>query len=196
MIGRLTGVLLEKKPPQVVLDVGGVGYELDVPMSTFYNLPELGQRLVLYTHLSVREDAHLLYGFGSEAERALFRQLLKVNGVGPKLALSVLSGLSVEQLQNAVSQQEVGVLTRIPGIGKRTAERLILELKDKLGPVAVTSSTAPGGVASNARRDLSDALLALGYSEREAARAMDKVPKDAPLEEGIRTALKLLSRTE
>jgi Holliday junction DNA helicase RuvA len=196
MIGRLTGMLLEKKPPQVVLDVGGVGYELDVPMSTFYNLPELGQRLVLYTHLSVREDAHLLYGFGSEAERALFRQLLKVNGVGPKLALSVLSGLSVEQLQNAVSQQEVGVLTRIPGIGKRTAERLILELKDKLGPVAVTSSTAPDGAASNARRDLSDALLALGYSEREAGRAMDKVPADAPLEEGIRTALKLLSRTE
>jgi Holliday junction DNA helicase RuvA len=196
MIGRLTGILLEKKPPQVVLDVGGVGYELDVPMSTFYNLPELGQKLVLYTHLSVREDAHLLYGFGSEAERALFRQLLKVNGVGPKLALSVLSGLSVEQLQNAVSQQEVGVLTRIPGIGKRTAERLILELKDKLGPALVTSSTAPGGAASNARRDLSDALLALGYSEREAARALDKVPTDAPLEEGIRTALKLLSRTE
>jgi Holliday junction DNA helicase RuvA len=196
MIGRLTGVLLEKKPPQVVLDVGGVGYELDVPMSTFYNLPELGQRLVLYTHLSVREDAHLLYGFGSEAERALFRQLLKVNGVGPKLALSVLSGLSVEQLQNAVSQQEVAVLTRIPGIGKRTAERLILELKDKLGPALVTSSTAPGGAASNARRDLSDALLALGYSEREAARALDKVPADAPLEEGIRAALKLLSRTE
>lgn len=195
MISRLFGRLLEKKPPQILIDVGGVGYELDVPMSTFYNLPELGAELILYTHLSVREDAHLLYGFGTQNERSLFRLLLKVNGVGPKLALSVLSGLTVEKLQDAVSRQEVGVLTRIPGIGKRTAERLILELKDKLG-TATISATITNSPQADSRRDLVDALLALGYSEREAGWALDKVPADAPLEEGIRQALKLLSRTE
>jgi Holliday junction DNA helicase RuvA len=194
MIGRITGLLLEKKPPQVVVDVHGVGYELDVPMSTFYNLPELGQKLVLYTHLSIREDAHLLYGFGTEAERSLFRTLLKVNGVGPKLALSVLSGLPVQELHQVVARQEVGPLTRIPGIGKRTAERLLLELKDKLG--ATTPLAAAPGQPHSPRRDLADALLALGYNEKEAQWALNLVPAELKLEEGIRQALKLLSKTE
>lgn len=195
MIGRITGVLLEKKPPQVVVDVQGLGYELDVPMSTFYNLPNLGASLVLYTHLSIREDAHLLYGFGTEEERSLFRTLLKVNGVGPKLALSLLSGLPVQDLYQTVARQEVGPLTRIPGIGKRTAERLLLELKDKLGaPAQLVASGA--GQPSTARRDLADALLALGYNDKEAQWALGKVPAELNLEEGIRQALKLLSKTE
>src|SRR6266704_5997451 len=139
MIGRLTGILVEKNPPQLLLDVQGVGYEVDVPMSTFYNLPATGERVVLFTHLVVREDAHLLFGFGSEHERRAFRQLIKISGVGARTALSVLSGLSVAELAQAVSMQESGRLTRIPGIGKKTAERLLLELKDKLG-VEVTTA--------------------------------------------------------
>ena len=133
MIGRLTGVLVEKNPPQILLDVQGVAYEVDVPMSTFYNLPATGERIVLYTHLVVREDAHLLFGFGSESERRAFRQLLKISGIGARTALSVLSGLSVAELAQAVTMQDSGRLTKIPGIGKKTAERLLLELKDKLG---------------------------------------------------------------
>ena len=138
MIGRLSGVLLEKNPPQVMLEVQGVGYEIDVPMSTFYNLPNVGERVVLFTHLIVREDAHLLYGFASEAERKAFRQLLKISGVGARIALSLLSGMSVSELVQAVAAQETGRLTRIPGIGKKTAERLLLELKDKLGAELTT----------------------------------------------------------
>src|SRR6266498_5837918 len=133
MIGRLAGTLLEKNPPQIVVDAGGVGYEVEVPMSTFYNLPASGERVMLLTHLVVREDAHLLYGFGSEAERRAFRQLLKISGVGARTALAVLSGLSVAELAQAVTMQDTGRLTKIPGIGKKTAERLLLELKDKLG---------------------------------------------------------------
>ena len=133
MIGRLTGILVEKNPPQILLDVQGVAYEVDVPMSTFYNLPATGERIVLFTHLVVREDAHLLFGFGTEHERRAFRQLLKISGVGARTALSVLSGLSVAELAQAVTMQDAGRLTKIPGIGKKTAERLLLELKDKLG---------------------------------------------------------------
>ena len=133
MIGRLSGTLVEKNPPQILLDVAGVAYEVDVPMSTFYNLPNLGDKVVLFTHLVVREDAHLLYGFGSENERRAFRQLVKVNGIGARTALSVLSGLSVAELAQAITMQEPGRLTKIPGIGKKTAERILLELKDKLG---------------------------------------------------------------
>ena len=133
MIGRLSGTLVEKNPPQILLDVQGVAYEVDVPMSTFYNLPNLGERVTLFTHLVVREDAHLLFGFGSETERRAFRQLIKISGIGARTALSVLSGLSVAELAQAVTMQDAGLLTRIPGIGKKTAERLLLELKDKLG---------------------------------------------------------------
>src|SRR4029453_19169733 len=165
MIGRLNGILLEKNPPQLLLDVQGVAYEVDVPMSTFYNLPATGAHVTLFTHLIVREDAHLLYGFGTENERRAFRQLLKVNGIGAKIGLAVLSGLSVAELAQAITLQETGRLTRVPGIGKKTAERLLLELKDKLG-ADVTQSVGihrPAPVTS----DVVNALLALGYSEKE-----------------------------
>src|SRR3954464_9595803 len=169
MIGRLSGTLLEKNPPQILLDVQGVAYEVDVPMSTFYNLPATGERVMLYTHLVVREDAHLLFGFGSEGERRAFRQLVKISGVGARTALSVLSGLSVAELAQAVTAQETGRLTRIPGIGKKTAERLLLELKDKLGAEGLS------GVAVNrappVSSDVQNALIALGYSDKEALRA-------------------------
>src|SRR3982751_5854688 len=163
MIGRLSGVLLEKNPPQLLLDVQGVAYEVDVPMSTFYNLPNTGERVTLFTHLVVREDAHLLYGFASDSERRAFRQLLKVNGIGPRIALAVLSGLSVAELQQAVTLQESGRLTKIPGIGKKTAERLLLELKDKLG-VAVTQTVGVNRLPP-ASSDILNALLSLGYRD-------------------------------
>ncbi len=192
MIGRLSGVLLEKNPPQLMLEVQGVGYELDVPMSTFYNLPNVGERVTLYTHLVVREDAHLLFGFGSEAERRAFRQLLKISGVGARTALSLLSGMSVADLVQAVAAQEPGRLTKIPGIGKKTAERLLLELKDKLG----TEFTA--GVAVNraapASSDVQHALLALGYNEKEAQYALKHLPDGVSVSDGIRQALKLLAK--
>ena len=192
MIGRLSGTLVEKNPPQILLDVQGVAYEVDVPMSTFYNLPGLGERVVLFTHLVVREDAHLLYGFGSDGERKTFRQLLKVNGVGARTALSVLSGLSVSELVQAVSLQESGRLTRIPGIGKKTAERLLLELKDKLA-VDLTSAV---GVhrAPASTSDVLNALLALGYSDKEAIHAVKQLPEGVAVTDGIRQALKLLAR--
>ncbi|MBI4986783.1 MAG: Holliday junction branch migration protein RuvA, partial [Rhodocyclales bacterium] len=148
MIGRITGILLEKNPPQIVVDVHGVGYELDVPMSTFYHLPAVGEKVALHTHLLVREDAHCLYGFLGEDERAAFRQLLKISGVGARTALAVLSGLSVDELARAVALQEAGRLVKIPGIGKKTAERLLLELRDKLGAAFTTApgaATAVGG---------------------------------------------------
>jgi holliday junction DNA helicase RuvA len=192
MIGRLSGLLLEKNPPQLLLDVQGVAYEVDVPMSTFYNLPALGERVTLWTHLVVREDAHLLFGFGSDSERRAFRQLLKISGVGARTALSVLSGLSVTELAQAVTMQESGRLTKIPGIGRKTAERLLLELKDKLG----ADLTATVGVfrAPPASSDILHALLALGYSDREAVAAVKILPDGLTVGDGIRQALKLLAK--
>jgi len=191
LIGRLSGTLLEKHPPQVLVDVGGIGYEIDVPMSTFYNLPAIGQTITLVTHLVVREDAHLLYGFGSQEERAAFRQLLKVSGIGAKIALGVLSGMSVADLSHAVASQEVGRLTKIPGIGKKTAERLLLELRDKLVASGVATS---GESVSSDSDDVLNALLALGYNEREAQSALKHVPAGLSVSEGIRQALKSLSK--
>jgi len=192
MIGRLTGILVEKNPPQILLDVQGVAYEVDVPMSTFYNLPGTGERVVLFTHLVVREDAHLLFGFGSENERRAFRQLVKISGIGARIALSVLSGLSVAELAQAVTLQESGRLTKIPGIGKKTAERLLLELKDKLG----VELTAAVGVnrAPPPSSDILNALVALGYSDREAVAAVKKLPEGLAVGDGIRQALKLLAK--
>jgi holliday junction DNA helicase RuvA len=193
MIGRLTGILLEKNPPQILLDVQGVAYELDVPMSTFYNLPVLHEKVVLHTQLIVREDAHLLYGFLSNEERVAFRQLLKISGVGPRLALSVLSGLSLNDLALAVANKEAGRLTKIPGVGKKTAERLLLELQGKL--VAGGTGSARGTPAALPGNDIINALLALGYNEKEADWAIRQLPRDGNVSEGIRQALKLLSKS-
>ena len=192
MIGRLSGTLLEKNPPQLLLDVQGVGYEVDVPMSTFYNLPATGERIVLYTHLVVREDAHLLYGFGTDNERRAFRQLVKITGIGARTALSVLSGMSVAELAQAVTLQEASRLTRIPGIGKKTAERLMLELKDKLG-ADLTSAVGVHRVPP-ASSDILHALLALGYSDKEAVATMKLLPEGLAVGDGIRQALKLLAK--
>ncbi len=191
MIGRLTGLIAEKNPPQIVLDLNGVGYELDVPMSTFYNLPSVGEKTSLLTHFAVREDGHFLYGFLTEAERFAFRQLLKISGIGARTALSVLSGLSVGDLAAAVAQQEIGRLIKVPGIGKKTAERLLLELKGKL---AETTGISLPAVVNDARQDISNALLALGYNDKEAAAAMKALPADIGTSDGIRQALKLLSK--
>lgn len=193
MIGRLNGVLLEKMPPLILLDVNGVGYECEVPMSTFYNLPAIGEKVMLLTQFIVREDAQLLYGFGSARERQTFRQLVKVNGVGPKMALSILSGLSVDDLIQAVTAQETAMLTRVPGVGKKTAERLLLELKDKfkLDGIAISSASQ----AKSASNDVLNALLALGYNEREALAAVKSLAADVAVAEGIRQALKSLSRS-
>lgn len=186
MIGRIQGTLIESNPPQVLVDVHGVGYEVDVPMSTFYNLPTLGNTVTLLTHMVVREDAQLLYGFLTAAERECFRQLLKVTGIGARTALAILSGMSVDALAQAVAMQEVGLLTKVPGIGKKTAERLILELKDKLGGALVTAGVQ---MTSSAITDVIRALVSLGYSEREATVAAKKLPEDVELSEGIRLAL-------
>ncbi len=193
MIGRLTGILLEKNPPQILLDVQGVGYEIDVPMSTFYNLPQLHEKVVLHTQLIVREDAHLLYGFGTNDERIAFRQLLKISGVGPKLALSVLSGLSLSDLAEAVANKEAGRLTKIPGVGKKTAERLLLELQGKFSSTGATSSVS-GAAISLVSGDIVNALQALGYNEKEADWAAKQLPKEIGVSDGIRQALKLLSK--
>lgn len=192
MIGRLSGILLEKNPPQILLDVQGVGYEVDVPMSTFYNLPGLNEKVMLHTYLVVREDAQLLYGFGSGEERVAFRQLLKISGVGPKLALSVLSGLSLADLAVAVANKEAGRLTKIPGVGKKTAERLLLELQGKF-EVTGLSSTQGAAVASSGN-DIINALLALGYNDKEAGWAAKQLTADIGVSDGIRQALKLLSK--
>ena len=189
MIGRLSGVIAEKTPPQVVIDVAGVGYEIDVPMSTFFNLGNLGERAVLLTHLVVREDAHQLFGFLTHEERATFRQLIKISGIGPKMALGLLSGLSVAELAQAVSRQEAGRLTKVPGIGKKTAERLLLELKGKLGP----DLALPATVANDNQADILQALVALGYSEKDAAAALKALPTDVGVSDGIKLALKKLS---
>jgi Holliday junction DNA helicase RuvA len=190
MIGRISGTLIEKNPPQILVDVHGVGYEVDVPMSTFYNLPASGEKVALHTHLIVREDGHFLYGFLSESERAAFRQLLKISGVGARTALSVLSGLSVGDLAQAVAMQETGRLTKVPGIGKKTAERLLLELRDKLPKSTVISAATPPDAGS----DILNALLALGYSDREAVAALKQLPAGLSVSDGIRQALKLLSK--
>jgi len=192
MIGRLSGTLLEKNPPQIVLDVQGVGYEVDVPMSTFYNLPALNEKVVLHTQLIVREDAHLLFGFLTHEERIAFRQLLKISGVGPKLALSVLSGLSIADLAAAVANKDANRLTKIPGVGKKTAERLLLELQGKF-TVSGVGATQGAAVASSSN-DIVNALLALGYNEKEADWAAKQLPKDTDVSGGIRQALKLLSK--
>ncbi|MBV8500939.1 MAG: Holliday junction branch migration protein RuvA [Paucibacter sp.] len=189
MIGRLTGILAEKTPPQILLDAQGVGYEVDVPMSTFFNLPGLGERVSLLTHLSIREDAHVLFGFLTAEERNTFRQLIKITGVGPKMALALLSGLSVKELAQAVSRQDGARLVKVPGIGKKTAERLLLELKGKLG----ADLSTPVVVANDAQADILQALVALGYSEKEAGAALKSLPQDVGVSEGIKLALKKLS---
>ena len=195
MIGRLTGTLVEKNPPQIVIDVQGIGYEIDVPMSTFYNLPATGEKLNLHTHMIVREDGHFLYGFTTEDERTAFRQLLKISGVGARIALAVLSGLSVRELAQAVVMQEAGRLIEIPGIGKKTAERLLLELRDRLPKTSASSGTANADVIiHSAADDILNALLGLGYSEREALPALKSLPDGVAVPEGIRQALKLLSK--
>jgi Holliday junction DNA helicase RuvA len=191
MIGRLSGILLEKNPPQLLVDCNGVGYEVDVPMSTFYNLPATGERVMLLTHLAVREDAHLLYGFGSAEERNVFRQLIKITGIGARTALAILSGMSVGDLSQAVTRQEAGRLTRIPGIGKKTAERLLLELKGKLG---ADLGAAAGIVHHDASADILNALVALGYSDKEANLALKQVPADSSVSDGIKLALKALAK--
>jgi Holliday junction DNA helicase RuvA len=191
MIGRLSGILAEKSPPQLLIEVHGVGYEVDVPMSTFYNLPHLGERVTLLTHFVVREDAQLLYGFLTTQERATFRQLIKISGVGARTALSILSGLSTADLAQAVSSQEVGRLIKVPGIGKKTAERLLLELKGKLG----ADLALPGAVVhSEAQADIVQALISLGYNEREAAAAIKPLPGDVGVSDGIKLALRALAK--
>ncbi len=192
MIARLNGILIEKAPPQVVIDCAGVGYEVEVPMSTFYNLPEIGAKVQLLTYMVVREDAQLLYGFGSEQEKSTFKQLLKVNGIGAKSALSILSGVSIEDLIQAVNLQEVAMLTRIPGIGKKTAERLLLELKDKFSINGVSGVGA--AQPKSATSDILNALLALGYNDKEALATIKLLPKELSVSEGIRQSLKFLSK--
>jgi Holliday junction DNA helicase RuvA len=191
MIGKLTGTLGDKNPPQVLVDCNGVGYEVDVPMSTFYNLPGLGEKVTLLTHLVVREDAQLLYGFGSGGEREAFRLLIKISGVGPRTALSVLSGMSVADIAQAVTAQDAGRLVKVPGIGKKTAERLLLELKGKFGADLGAGAAAPG---SDAQADILQALVALGYSDKEAAASLKSLPRDVGVAEGIKLALKALNK--
>jgi Holliday junction DNA helicase RuvA len=192
VIGRLTGLLVEKRPPTVVIEVHGVGYEVDVPMSTFFHLPATGSTVTLQTHLIVREDAHLLFGFATDQERQAFRQLLKISGVGARTALSVLSGMSVAELQQAVVAHDGARLVKVPGIGKKTAERLLLELRDKLN-IGVTVVIA--GSDAESRSDAQNALLALGYSDKEATHVLGKIPPGLPVQEAIRQALKLLAKS-
>jgi Holliday junction DNA helicase RuvA len=190
MIGKLTGILSDKNPPQVLVDCGGVGYEVQVPMSTFYNLPSSGEKVSLLTHFVVREDAQILYGFATAPERGAFRELIKISGVGPRTALAVLSGMGVAELAQAVTLQEAGRLIKVPGIGKKTAERLLLELKGKLG-ADIGAAHAAG---SDAQADILQALLALGYSDKEAALALKALPKDCSVSEGIKLALRALAK--
>jgi Holliday junction DNA helicase RuvA len=192
MIGRIAGILLEKNPPHLLVDCHGVGYEIDVPMSTFYNLPGTGEQVALLTQLIVREDAHLLYGFLTQQERQTFRELLKISGIGARMALAVLSGMSVGDLAQAVTLQDAARLTRVPGIGKKTAERLLLELKGKVG--AELGAAAAAASPSDHAPDILNALLALGYSEKEALAAIKNVPAGTGVSEGIKLALKALSK--
>ena len=190
MIGRIRGLLVEKNPPLVAVDVNGITYELDAPMSTIYELPDVGSEVYLYTHLLVREDAHLLFGFISAREREFFRTLLKVNGVGAKIAVAILSGLSVDELSDVVRQKDISRISKVPGIGKKTAERLILELRDKLSFVSSGESNSLGGEFE----DAVGALVALGYSDRDARNALSKVSGGLTVPELIRQALRILSR--
>lgn len=192
MIGRVRGVLLEKHPPQVLLDVQGLGYEIDVPMSTFYDLPATGSEVTLYTHLLIREDAHLLFGFATECERQIFRQLLKISGVGARTALALLSGLSIGELHDAVRAQDTTYLIRVPGIGKKTAERLLLELRDKLDAVSPALENIRSSATEN--DDIYNALLALGYSDREVNKVVKQMPANLSVSDGIRQALQWLSK--
>ena len=192
MIGRISGILLDKIPPLALIDCNGVGYECEVPMSTFYLLPQAGEKVTLLTHFVVREDVQLLFGFGTNQERLMFRQLLKVNGIGAKSALAILSGLSIDELIQAVSLQEAGLLTRVPGIGKKTAERLLLELKDKF-TLDSALSTKGSGMASISQ-DVLNALIALGYNERESLNAVKSLDINLTVNDGIKQALKYLSK--
>ncbi|MDH4376560.1 MAG: Holliday junction branch migration protein RuvA [Ramlibacter sp.] len=191
MIGKLTGTLVDRNPPQVLVDCHGVGYEVDVPMSSFYNLPALGEKVSLLTHFVVREDAQILYGFLTPGERETFRQLIKISGVGPRMALSVLSGMSVAEIAQAITAQDAGRLVKVPGIGKKTAERLLLELKGKLG---ADLGPVGGPLRSDAQADILQALLALGYSDREASAALKALPEGVGVSDGIKAALKALAK--
>ncbi len=190
MIGRISGILIEKLPPTICVDVNGVGYDIDVPMSTLYDLPELGAKVSLYTHLAVREDAHILYGFLRPEERVAFRTLIKVSGIGARTALGILSGMSTQDLANAINQQEVGLLTKVPGIGPKTAARLILELKGKFH-ATTADSIAP---QQSDKNDILNALIALGYSEKESLATVKALPNDVSVSDGIRQALQQLAR--
>jgi Holliday junction DNA helicase RuvA len=192
MIGRISGILLDKTPPLALIDCNGVGYECEVPMSTFYLLPHVGEKVTLLTHFVVREDAQLLFGFGTNQERLMFRQLLKVNGIGAKSALAILSGLSIDELIQAVSLQEAGLLTRVPGIGKKTAERLLLELKDKFTLDSALSIKGSG--ITSISQDVLNALIALGYNERESLNAVKSLDTNLTVNDGIKQALKYLSK--
>ena len=197
MIGRLSGTLIEKQPPQIVIDVAGVGYELDVPMGTFYELPALGAPVTLFVHQAIREDAHLLYGFATRNERDTFRSLIKISGIGPKIALAILSGMNADELALAIAGEDTARLAKVPGIGKKTAERLVLELRGKLGSLSAgvpVSGKALPAEAFSPRQDILHALLALGYNEREAAGALKLVPEGASVNDGIRLALKALAK--
>lgn len=194
MIGRITGTLLEKHPPLVLMDVNGIGYEIDVPMSTFCKLPDIGEKVTLHTHFWVREEAHLLFGFMTEQERVLFRQLTKISGIGARTGLAILSGLSVADLHQAVVAQDSMRLTKVPGIGKKTAERLLLELRDRISPLSALSET--GGTMSVVDKDVLSALLALGYNDREANRALEQLPEGVTVSDGIMQSLKFLSKVK
>jgi Holliday junction DNA helicase RuvA len=192
VIGRISGILLDKTPPLALIDCNGVGYECEVPMSTFYLLPQVGDKVTLLTHFVVREDAQLLFGFGTNQERLMFRQLLKVNGIGAKSALAILSGLSIDELIQAVSLQESGLLTRVPGIGKKTAERLLLELKDKF--TLDSALSIKGSINTSISQDVLNALIALGYNERESINAVKSLDTNLTVNDGIKQALKYLSK--
>jgi Holliday junction DNA helicase RuvA len=192
VIGRISGILLDKTPPLALIDCNGVGYECEVPMSTFYLLPQVGDKVTLLTHFVVREDAQLLFGFGTNQERLMFRQLLKVNGIGAKSALAILSGLSIDELIQAVSLQESGLLTRVPGIGKKTAERLLLELKDKF--TLDSTLSIKGSINTSISQDVLNALIALGYNERESLNAVKSLDTNLTVNDGIKQALKYLSK--
>ncbi|MFM8339780.1 MAG: Holliday junction branch migration protein RuvA [Fluviibacter sp.] len=193
MIGRLHGRLLIKQPPSILLDVSGVGYEVDVSMNTFCELPALDAPVTLHIHMAVREDGHFLYGFLTESERTAFRQLIKISGVGARMALAVMSGLNVDELAAAIARQDVACFTRIPGIGKKTAERLLLELKGKLDLVASGAGTAGQAPVADPLQDTIDALVALGYNAREAQSAIKALPAGVSTTDAIRLALKQLS---
>ena len=193
MIGRIQGTLVSVHPPRLLVDCQGIGYEVDVPMSTLYQLPQVGQKITLLTHFQVREDAQQLFGFATETEREAFRQLIKISGVGSRTALAVLSGMSVNELAQAIALQEAGRLTQVPGIGKKTAERLCLELKGKLAPdLGIAAGGKPHPIEASS--EVLQALLALGYSEKEAHLALKQIPPDSSVSDGIRMSLKYLSK--